>query len=91
MDWSMVQGLISLAVAVAAFYFARKKDTSESSERSAKVIANLEKLSEDVADLKQNIKEMRREWHDDHDVLMGLSREMEAMWKIVDKLQKKEK
>lgn len=90
MDWTMIQGLISLAVAVAAFYFARKKDTSESSERSARVITELEGLSKNVEEMKENIKEMRREWHDDHDKIVSMERDIKAMWRHIDKINGKE-
>ena len=90
MEWTMIQGLISLAVAVAAFYFARKKDTAESSAQSAKLDARLESIGKDVEEMKNNVKEMRREWHDDHDKIVSMERDIKAMWKHIDKINGKE-
>lgn len=95
MDWAVtlpaIQGLISFCIAVAAFYYSRKKDTHEASSQATEVIVELRTLRRDVGELKSDVVAMRTEWKNDHDVLIGLSREIRAMWKIVDKLQGKAK
>lgn len=90
MDWSIAQGLISLAVAVAAFYFARKKDTAESSTQAARVATQLENIGKAVDGIKADVKEMRREWHDDHDKIVSMERDIKAIWRQVDKINGKE-
>lgn len=94
MDWTqmiaLIQGLISFAIAIAAFYYARKKDTHDNASQSMEVIVELRTLRRDVGELKGDVSAMRTEWKNDHDILIGVSREVSAMWKIIDKLQGKE-
>ena len=95
MDWTetiaIIQGVISFAIAIAAFYFARKKDTSENAAQSMELIVELRTLRRDVGELKGDVQAMRSEWKNDHDILIGVSREVSAMWKIIDKIQGKKK
>ena len=89
-DWSMVQGMISLIVAVAAFYFARKKDTHESSAQVTTVIVELQTVRRDISEMKAEVQAMRMEWRDDHDKLVGMERDIKAIWKQVDKINGKD-
>lgn len=89
-DWSMVQGMISLIVAVAAFYFARKKDTHESSAQVTTVIVELQTVRRDIGEMKAEVQAMRMEWRDDHDKLVGMERDIKAIWKQVDKINGKD-
>lgn len=95
MDWTTtlpaIQSLVSFGIAIAAFYYARKKDTHETSAQTTEVIVNLRTMTRDIGELKSDVQSMRTEWKNDHDILIGVSRELAAMWKIVDKLQAKEK
>lgn len=94
MDWTTtlpaIQSLVSFGIAIAAFYYARKKDTHDSSSQITEVIVELRTMRRDVGELKSDFQAMRNEWKNDHDVLIGVSKELKAMWKIVDKLQGKE-
>lgn len=89
-DWSMVQGMIGLIVAVAAFYFARKKDTHESSAQVTTVIVELQTVRRDISEMKAEVQAMRMEWRDDHDKLVGMERDIKAIWKQVDKINGKD-
>ncbi len=95
MDWTTtlpaIQSLVSFGIAIAAFYYSRKKDTHDSSAQVTEVIVELRTLRRDVGELKGDVQMMRAEWRNDHDVLVGVSKEIAAMWKIVDRLQEKEK
>lgn len=95
MEWSTtlsaIQSLISFGIAIAAFYYARKKDTHDSSAQTMEVIVELRTLRRDVGELKGDVQAMRNEWKADHDMLLGVSREVGAMWKIIDRLQNKPK
>ena len=85
-----IQGIVSLAIAVAAFYYARKKDTHETSTQGAKMMTQLEGIRRDVEEMKDNVKEMRREWHEDHDKIVSMERDIKAIWRQVDKINGKE-
>lgn len=82
--------IINALLAVAVFYFARKKDTHEESFRSGELISELKTVRRDISEMKMDVQAMRKEWRDDHDALQGLIREMGAVWKIIDKLKEGE-
>lgn len=88
--FAAIQGIISLAIAVAAFYYARKKDTRETSAQGARLMVQLESISRDVEEMKNNIKEMRREWHDDHDKIVSMEQSIKALWRHIDRINGKE-
>lgn len=90
MDWSMVQGVISLAIAIAAFYYARKKDTHEDSTRAADVIAEIRTMRRDIGEMKDDMRAMRKEWREDHDKIVSMERDVTAIWKHIDKINGKE-
>ena len=79
--------IINAVLAVAVFYFSRKKDTHESAYKSGEVITELKTVRRDIGEMKMDVQAMRKEWRDDHDALQGLIREMGAMWKIIDGLK----
>lgn len=94
MDMTTVQAIISLisvTIAVSAFYFARKKDAQDVSSQSTEMIIELRTMRRDISELKGDVSAMRTEWKEDHDLLTGLAREMGAMWKIIDRLNGKKK
>ena len=90
MEWAMIQGIISLIIAVAAFYYARKKDTHEASAQVTEMIVNLRTMTRDIGDLKTDVQAMRQEWRDDHDKLVGMERDIRAIWKHIDRINEKE-
>lgn len=87
MTASIVIGISNLALAIAVFYFARKKDTIENSTQAAEVIVEMRNVRRDIGEIKGNIEAMRQEWRADHDTLTGIAREQKAMWKIIDSLK----
>lgn len=80
--------IINFILAVAVFYFARKKDTQESTTQSTEVLVELRTVRRDLGELKGDVQSMRQEWRKDHDTLIGIAREQQAMWKIIDSLRK---
>lgn len=93
MEWSVIQGVLSFVTglaAIAAFYYARKKDTHDSSARDTEVIMELRTVVRDVGEMKGDIRAMRIEWREDHDKLVGMERDIKAIWKQVDKINGKE-
>lgn len=87
MEWSIVQSVINLALAVAVFYFARKKDTHDGAVQNTEVIVELRTVRRDLGELKSDVQAMRQEWREDHDTLIGVMREQKAMWKIIDAIK----
>lgn len=83
--------IINAVLAIAVFYFARKKETQEGSAQSTEVLLELRTVRRDLGELKSDVQSMRQEWRDDHDTLIGIAREQKAMWKIIDNMQKGEK
>lgn len=86
-ELSYVTALINVILAIAVFYFARKKETAESVSESTEVIVELRTLRRDVGELKGDVQAMRNEWREDHDALIGIVREQKAMWKIIDSMK----
>ncbi len=82
--------IINVVLAVAVFYFARRKDTHDSAFKSGEIISELKTVRRDISEMKIDVQAMRNEWREDHDVLQGLAREMAAVWKVVDGLKKGE-
>lgn len=85
---SYVIAVINAVLAIAVFYFSRKKETQEGSAQSTEVLIELRTLRRDVGELKGDVQSMRQEWREDHDALIGIAREQKAMWKIIDSLRK---
>lgn len=81
--------IINVVLAVAVFYFARKRDTTDSAYKSAEVITELKTVRRDISEMKLDVQAMRKEWRDDHDALQGIIREMAAVWKVVDGLKER--
>lgn len=81
---------LSLLIAAGTFYFARKKETQETSTSAAKMVTQLETISRDVEEMRSDVKEMRREWHADHDKIVSMERDIKAMWKHIDRFNGKE-
>ena len=79
--------IINAILAVAVFYFARKKDTTDDAKASAEITTELKALRREMSEVKIEVSAMRQEWREDHDALQGLLREMSAMWKIIDSMK----
>lgn len=85
-DWGIAQGVLSLLIAAAAFYYARKKDTHDTSAQTTEVIVELRTVRRDIGEMKSDIQAMRQEWREDHDKLVGMERDIKAIWKNIDKI-----
>ena len=85
-DIGTVQGILSLIIAIAAFYFARKKDTHDTASQSMEVIVELRTVRRDIGELKTDVQAMRTEWREDHDKIVSMERDIKAMWKNIDKM-----
>ena len=90
MDWHTIQSILSLVIALAAFYFARKKDTAESSEKATEIVVELRTVRRDIAELKGEVQAMRTEWRDDHDKIISMERDIKAMWRHIDRMKEQE-
>jgi len=82
--------IINAVLAVAVFYFARKKEHTDGAEKSTEVIVELRTVRRDISEMKGDFQAMRNEWREDHDMLIGIAREQMAMWKIIDTIKKGE-
>ena len=86
-DWSAIQGLLSLIIAAAAFYFARKKDTHDSSAQATEVLVELRTVRRDIGELKGDVQGMRSEMRDDHDRVVSMERDIKAIWRHIDRMK----
>ena len=82
--------IINVILAIAVFYFARKKEHTDGAEKSTEVIVELRTVRRDLSEMKGDLQAMRNEWREDHDMLIGIAREQKAMWKIIDTIKKGE-
>ena len=87
MDISTVLPILSIGVAIMAFYFARKKETQEDTQQSTEVIVELRGMRGDMSELKSDFKAMRNEMQRDHDDIVGMKRDFATMWKRIDELK----
>lgn len=87
MDVEIIFSVTNLVLAVAVFYFARKKDTKNESAQTAELVAEMRNVRGDITEIKSSVDAMRSEWRSDHDALIGVIREMKAVWKLLDSLK----
>lgn len=90
MDINTIKEVVAIAsffIAAAAFYFARKKDTSDASAQSMEVIVELRTVRRDIGELKGDVQAMRTEWREDHDKIVSMERDIKAMWRHIDKMK----
>lgn len=82
---------VSLLIAAASFYFARKHDTKSDAERKTEVVLEIRAMRDDVLELKSDMKALRAEHKQDHDdIVMMKSRmdtEFKTMWVRIDELK----
>ena len=64
--------IINAVLAVAVFYFSRKKDTTDDAKASAEITSELKALRREMSEVKIEVSAMRQEWREDHDALQGL-------------------
>lgn len=94
--------ILSLLIAGASFYFARKKDTKDDTAhqtaKQTEVAVELRGMRTDIsemksdmrdeiAELKSEIKSLRMEYKQDHDEIVGMKRDFNTMWKRIDELK----
>lgn len=93
MDLQTIKELVSLVsvlIAGMAFYYARKKDTHDSSAQSMEVIVELRTVRRDIGELKGDVQAMRTEWREDHDKIVSMERDIKAMWRHIDRMKEDE-
>lgn len=87
---SFISGLLTLSIAIAAFYYARKKDNHESTSQVTTLIVELQTVRRDISEMKSEFQGMRMEWRQDHDKLVGMERDIKAIWRHVDRINEKQ-
>lgn len=90
MDFQAIKELtsiLSFLIAAGAFYFARKKDTHDTSAQATEVIVELRTVRRDIGELKGDVQAMRVEWREDHDKIVSMERDIKAMWRNIDKMK----
>lgn len=87
---SVILGILTIIFVILTFYFARKKDSSDSASQSATIIVELQTVRRDIGEMKGEVQAMRHEWRTDHDKLVGMERDIKAIWKQVDQLNGKD-
>lgn len=86
---STFQGIITLCISAAAFYYARKKDTVDNTKEFAEMTAELRIMRRDINEMNQNLKVMREDREEDHDQIVKISTQMEKMWFYIDHFKEK--
>lgn len=93
-DITILLGCTTVLFAVLTFYFSRKDKTHDSAREMASqattVIVELQTVRRDISEMKADIQAMRIEWREDHDKLVGMERDIKAIWKQVDKINGKD-
>lgn len=79
--------LISLMIAGASFYFARKNDTKTDTVQQTEVVIEIRAMRSDMQELKSDMKALRSEYKADHDEIVGMKRDFNTMWKRIDELK----
>lgn len=79
--------LISLMIAGASFYFARKHDTKNDTMQQTEVVIEIRAMRSDVQELKSDMKALRAEYKADHDEIVGMKRDFKTMWTRIDELK----
>lgn len=91
MEITVTASLVIAALSLAyTFYRETTKKHNTTGKDQAIIEAKLNSIQEDLMEIKSELKDIRSDWMKDHEVLLGLQREVAAMWKIVDKLNGKE-
>ena len=85
----MIQSLLSLTIAAAAFYYARKKDTTDNTKEFAEMTAELRIMRRDITDMNQSVKALRSDREEDHDQLVKLITQIDKMWFYMDQVKEK--
>lgn len=88
MTWQDVTPIISVLIAAAAFYFARKKDTQSDTAQMTEAITKINMMAADVSDVRSDIKALREEYRKDHDELVIMRGKVNALGERVDELKK---
>lgn len=86
-DLISILPLLSIIIAGASFYFARKHDTKNDTAQQTEVVAEIRAIRSDMADLKTDVRELKNEWKSDHDDIVGMKRDFKTMWTRIDELK----
>lgn len=89
-DVTVILGISTALFAAMSFYFARKKDHGDSTAQATTVIVELQTVRRDISEMKADVQAMRVEWRQDHDKIVGMERDLKAMWKHIDKINGKD-
>ena len=87
MEWTSV---CSIAVAFMAFllsiYSGSKKNTKEDSTQMATVIVKLDKVSEDIRDIKRDLADLRKSQQEQLERLIIVEQSLNTAWIRIDEL-----
>lgn len=89
-DITIILAVSTAVFAALTFYFARKKDFGDSTAQATTVIVELQTVRRDIGEMKADVQAMRAEWRQDHDKIVGMERDLKAMWKHIDKINGKD-
>lgn len=89
-DVALIIAVVGCLVGLSGWYFSRKKDTHEFASQATTVIVELQTVRRDISEMKADVAAMRQEWREDHDKLVGMERDIKAIWKQVDKINGKD-
>lgn len=87
MTWQDITPILSVMIAAAAFYFARKKETQSDTAQITEAITKIDVMSASVADLRSDVKALRDEYRKDHDDLVVMRGKVDALGNRVDELR----
>lgn len=87
MTWQDITPILSVLIAAAALYFARKKEAQSDTAQMTEAITKIDVISGNVSDLRADVKAMRDEYRKDHDELVLMRGKVNALGERVDELK----
>lgn len=79
--------VISLLIAAASFWYARKKESTTDASVITQMVVELRGMREDLTELKSDFKSLRAEMRVDHDKLVKMESDFKTMWTRIDELK----
>ncbi len=87
MELTALIPVISILIAIASFWYARKKETKDDSVQQTQVIIEIRAMREDISEIKGDFKSLRAEMKQDHDDIVAMKRDFKTMWTRIDELK----
>lgn len=80
--------IISAAALLYSLWAGSRKTTKEDSAETARMMAKLDAIGDDIKDLKKDISDVRQSVQENHDEVLKLKISLDTAWKRIDELMK---